>query len=259
MTTTVKKITRIALENYLNTLLKPEKIRDFCPNGLQIQGNENIAKIVTGVTATQALIDEAIRLNADAILVHHGYFWKNESYVIRGMKHKRIKALLLNDINLFAFHLPLDIHPTLGNNAQLAKLFNINVTGPLEKGNDNSVSICGEFETEKSGTELQSIISTQLNRECLHIAPPSNKPIKTIAWCSGGGQNYIEMAAEQGIDAFISGEVSEQTTHVAHEMDIHFFAAGHHATERYGAKALGEHIQTELGVDVVFVDIDNPA
>lgn len=255
---TFKTITNIALEKHLNTLLKPEKIRDFCPNGLQVEGNSKISKIVTGVTATQALIDEAIRLKADAILVHHGYFWKNESYVIRGMKHKRIKSLLLNDINLFAYHLPLDIHPTLGNNAQLAALFGINITGPLEIGNDKSVSIQGEFDEVISGSDLQSRISTQLNRECLHIVPPSNKPIKTIAWCSGGGQNYIEMAAEQGIDAFISGEVSEQTTHVAHEMDIHFFAAGHHATERYGAKALGEHLQSELGVEVVFVDIDNP-
>lgn len=255
---TFKTITNVALEKYLNTLLKPEKIRDFCPNGLQVEGSYNIAKIVTGVTATQALIDEAIRLKADAILVHHGYFWKNEPYVIRGMKHKRIKLLLLNNINLFAFHLPLDIHPTLGNNAQLATLFGINITGPLEIGNDQSVSIQGEFNEIKSGEELQSIISTQLNRECLHISPPSNKAIKTIAWCSGGGQNYIEMAAEQGIDAFISGEVSEQTTHVAHEMDIHFFAAGHHATERYGVKALGEHLQAELGVEVEFVDIDNP-
>lgn len=255
---TLKTISSSSLEQYLSNLLQPEKIRDFCPNGLQVQGSENIAKIVTGVTATQALIDEAISVNADAILVHHGYFWKNESYVIRGMKHKRIKSLLINDINLFAYHLPLDIHPTLGNNAQLAKLFGITVTGPLEIGNDYSVAIQGEFTEEKTGEEFQSLISNTLSRECLHIQPPSNKPIKTVAWCSGGGQNYIELAAEQGIDAFISGEVSEQTTHVAHEMDIHFFAAGHHATERYGAKALGEHLQTELGVDVVFIDIDNP-
>ncbi|WP_077343178.1 Nif3-like dinuclear metal center hexameric protein [Pseudocolwellia agarivorans] len=255
---TYKTIACTTLEKYLLDLLKPEKIRDFCPNGLQVQGSEKITKIVTGVTATQALIDEAISINADAILVHHGYFWKNESYVIRGMKHKRIKSLLMNDINLFAYHLPLDIHPVLGNNAQLAKLFGLTVTGPLEIGNDYSVAIQGKFTEEKTGEALQTLISNTLRRECLHIQPPSNKPIKTVAWCSGGGQNYIELAAEQGIDAFISGEVSEQTTHVAHEMDIHFFAAGHHATERYGAKALGEHLQTELGVEVVFIDIDNP-
>jgi len=249
---------RIELEKYLNHLLKPEQIKDYAPNGLQIQGTEQIDKIITGVTASQALIDKAIAEKTDAIIVHHGYFWKNESYVIRGMKHKRIKALLDNNINLFAYHLPLDIHPTLGNNAQLAKLLNIKVTGPLELGNAISVAIQGELPELHTGTQLAQLIDSTLNRTCLHIAPPSNKKIKTIAWCTGGGQDYIELAAEQGIDAFISGEVSEKTTHIAHEMDIHFFAAGHHATERYGVKALGEHIAKEQDVEVVFVDIDNP-
>jgi len=249
---------RAELENYLALLLTPEKIKDFTPNGLQVQGREQINKIVTGVTASQALIDRAILEQADAILVHHGYFWKNESYVIRGMKHTRIKSLLLNDINLFAYHLPLDIHPQIGNNAQLAKIFSIENVMPLELGNANSVAVQGQFSQEIKGNTLAKEISEKLSRECLHIAPPSNKPIKTIAWCSGGGQNYIELAAEQGIDAFLSGEVSEQTTHVANEMDIHFFAAGHHATERYGIKALGELIAKEQGIDVVFVDIDNP-
>ena len=249
---------RIELEQYLEQLLKPAQIKDYAPNGLQIQGRDKITKIVTGVTASQALINKAIDEKADAIIVHHGYFWKNEPYVIRGMKHTRIKALLDNDINLFAYHLPLDIHPTLGNNAQLAKLLNIEVTGPLELGNSTSVSIQGELSAVCSGETLAQLINNKLNRECLHIAPPSNKPIKTIAWCTGGGQDYIELAAEQGIDAFISGEVSEKTTHIAHEMDIHFFAAGHHATERYGVKALGEYIAKEHSIDVVFIDIDNP-
>ena len=246
------------LEHYLNGLLKPEQIKDFTPNGLQVQGTEQINKIITGVTASKALIDRAISENADAILVHHGYFWKNESYVIRGMKHDRIKALLVNDINLFAYHLPLDIHPTLGNNAQLAKLFNIENVAPLELGNALSVAMQGCFNETCSGEEFSQLINRTLERECLHIAPPSNKTIKTIAWCSGGGQGYIELAAEQGIDAFLTGEVSEQTTHIAHEMDIHFFAAGHHATERYGIKALGEHLANEHGLEVLFVDIDNP-
>lgn len=251
-------VNNIALEKHLTKLLKAEKIRDFCPNGLQVEGNNNIKKIVTGVTASKALIDEAIKHNADAILVHHGYFWKNESYIIKGMKHKRIKSLLINDINLYAYHLPLDIHPVLGNNAQLAQLLDIKVTGPLETGNDFSVSIQGELSEEKTGEAFKSVIDTALNRECLHLKAPSNKKIKTVAWCTGGGQNYIELAAELGIDAFISGEVSEQTTHFVNEMDIHFFAAGHHATERYGAKALGEYVKEEFGVEVVFIDIDNP-
>lgn len=246
------------LEHYLTGLLSPEKIKDFTTNGLQVQGSENVTKIVTGVTASLALIERAIEEKADAILVHHGYFWKNESYAIRGMKHKRIKSLLINDINLFAYHLPLDIHPILGNNAQLAKIFSINEVGPLELNNSLSVAMQGCFTKEVTGKDFAEEINSQLNRECLHIAPPSNKPIKRIAWCSGGGQNYIELAAEQGIDAFLTGEVSEQTTHIANEMDIHFFAAGHHATERYGVKALGEHIAQEHNIEVIFVDIDNP-
>ena len=149
---------RNEFESYLNTLLKPERIKDFCPNGLQIQGTDNIENVVTGVTATQALIERAIDEKADALVVHHGFFWKNESYVIRGMKHKRIKALLEHDINLFAYHLPLDIHPTLGNNAQLAKLFAIEKVAPLEVGNDLSVAVRGEFSSVLSSAELQERI-----------------------------------------------------------------------------------------------------
>ncbi len=249
---------RHKLEQYLAQLLKPEQIKDYAPNGLQIQGSEQITKIVTGVTASQALIDRAINEQVDAIIVHHGYFWKNESYVIRGMKHSRIKALLAHNINLFAYHLPLDIHPTLGNNAQLAALLGIKVTGPLALENSLSIAVQGQLPETTSANDLALLINKKLNRECLHITPPSNKKIKTIAWCTGGGQDYIELAAAQGIDAFISGEVSEQTTHIAREMDIHFFAAGHHATERYGVKALGEYIAKEHGLEVVFIDIDNP-
>ncbi|GAA5141635.1 Nif3-like dinuclear metal center hexameric protein [Thalassotalea piscium] len=245
-------------EQHLNQLLKPEQIKDFCPNGLQVEGKKEINKVITGVTATQALIEQAIKEKADALVVHHGYFWKNESYVISGMKYKRIKALIENGISLYAYHLPLDIHPVLGNNAQLAKLLSIEVTGPLELENPLSVAIQGKLATETDGESFAQLISTQLNRQCLHIAPPSNKHIKTVAWCTGGGQGYIELAAELGIDAFITGEASEQTTHVATEMDIHFFAAGHHATERYGAKALAEYINENLAIEAKFIDIDNP-
>lgn len=251
-------ITRQAFEQHLNQLLKPEQIKDFCPNGLQIQGADKVNKVITGVTASQALINEAIVQNADALLVHHGFFWKNESYAITGMKYKRIKALLDNNISLFAYHLPLDIHPELGNNAQLAQLLNILPTGPLELDNPLSVAVQGELVLPVSGGKLSERITNALGRECLHIAPPSNKEIKTVAWCTGGGQGYIELAAEQGIDAFITGEGSEQTTHVAHEMDIHFFSAGHHATERYGAKALAEHINQHLPITAEFIDINNP-
>jgi len=249
---------RNELERHLNVLLKPEQIKDYCPNGLQVQGKDEIHKVVTGVTATKALIDKAIETQADAIIVHHGYFWKNEAAVIRGMKHMRLKALMANDINLFAYHLPLDIHPELGNNAQLAKLFNILDVSPLEAENPLSVAVRGEFEQQHSGESLSELISTKLSRQCLHIAPESDKKIKTVAWCSGGGQDFIELAAERGIDAFISGEVSEKTTHIAREMDIHFYAAGHHATERYGAKALADYLAEALSLSAEFIDIDNP-
>lgn len=247
-----------SLEHYLTELLQAQAIKDFCPNGLQVQGKDKVQKIVTGVTASQALIDAAIEKKADALLVHHGYFWKNESPVITGMKYKRIKSLLDNNISLLAYHLPLDVHPELGNNAQLAKLLDITVTGLVEENNPFSVVVKGELEEAISGAEFNELISERLGRQSLHIESFSNKPIKTVAWCTGGGQGYIDLAAAQGIDAFISGEASEQTTHSARELDIHFFAAGHHATERYGAKALGEHIAKKFDLDVEFVDIDNP-
>ncbi|TKB43368.1 Nif3-like dinuclear metal center hexameric protein [Thalassotalea mangrovi] len=249
---------RQQFEKILTELLQPGRIKDFCPNGLQVEGSETIEKVVTGVTASYALLKRAIENNADAVLVHHGYFWKNEAYPIVGMKQKRIKALIDNNINLFAYHLPLDIHETLGNNAQLAKLLDIQVTGPLELDNPLSVSLTGELAQPVDGVAFASRIQQSLQREVLHIPGSSNRPIKTVAWCTGGGQGYIELAAEQGIDAFITGEASEQTTHVAREMDIHFFAAGHHATERYGIKAVGEYLAKEYGLDVEFIDIDNP-
>lgn len=246
------------LHNYLNELLKPHTIKDFCPNGLQVEGTKNIERIVTGVTASQALIEQAIAKKADALLVHHGFFWKNESPTITGMKYQRIKALLDNNINLLAYHLPLDVHAELGNNAQLAKLLGIEMLGVLEEDKSYSVVANGQLESSTTGDAFCQLISERLSRQCLHIAPASNKVIKRVAWCTGGGQGYIELAAEKGVDAFITGEASEQTTHIAHEMDIHFFAAGHHATERYGAKALGEHLAEKFQLQVEFVDINNP-
>jgi dinuclear metal center YbgI/SA1388 family protein len=246
------------LLKFLNALLKPEKIKDYCPNGLQVQGKNNITKLVTGVTASQALIDQAVSINADAILVHHGYFWKGEKQCITGMKRNRIRSLLQHDINLYAYHLPLDIHPTLGNNAQLAKLLGIEDVSPLEQYNPQSVVMQGRFDCGIYPNDLANLLTNMLNKTPLH-EPAKKAKIETVAWCTGGGQGYIEMAAEQGIDAYITGEVSEQTIHTAREMDIHFYAAGHHATERYGVKALGEYIQQELGIEAVFIDIDNPA
>ncbi|NOI67748.1 Nif3-like dinuclear metal center hexameric protein [Vibrio sp. 99-8-1] len=247
----------LQLELLLNKKLSPELIKDYCPNGLQVEGRQEVLKMVTGVTASQALIDKAIELKADALLVHHGYFWKGEPEAIRGMKGSRIKALIHNDINLYAYHLPLDVHPELGNNAKLASLLGIEITGGLEPS-PQSVALHGELAHSMSGTELAEKIASVLNREPLHIAPDMDKPIKTVGWCTGGGQDYIELAAARGLDAFISGEISERTTYSAREQGIHYFSAGHHATERYGVKALGEWLAEEHGLDVQFIDIDNP-
>jgi dinuclear metal center YbgI/SA1388 family protein len=240
----------------LSHLLKPNAIKDFAPNGLQVEGAETVHKIVTGVTASQALIDAAIEQGADTILVHHGYFWKGEPQTITGMKKRRITSLLVNNINLFGYHLPLDIHPEFGNNAQLAKLLGIRYEGGLESG-PNSVPVKGRLHTPLSADEFAQKITQLLGRAPLVCAPRGEK-IETIAWCTGGGQGYIDLAAEQGIDAYLTGEASEQTIHSAREQKIDFFAAGHHATERYGVKALGEYLAVEYGFDVTFIDIDNP-
>ena len=248
----------LQLEKLLNEKLRPQQIKDYCPNGLQVEGSTEVKRIVTGVTASQALINKAVELKADALLVHHGFFWKGEPEAIRGMKGKRIRTLIKNDINLLGYHLPLDIHPELGNNAKLAELLEIDVEGGLE-GHPQSVAMFGRLKTPMTGSEFAAKIDQVLNRKPLHIAPENaDKMIETVGWCTGGGQDYIELAAAQGIDAFISGEISERTTYSAREQDIHYFAAGHHATERYGVKVLGEWLAKEHGLDVEFIDIDNP-
>lgn len=244
---------------YLNQLLKPEALQDFCPNGLQVEGKATITKIVCGVTASQALIDQAVVQGADAIFVHHGYFWKGEDPCIVGMKKQRLATLLAHDINLYVYHLPLDVHPQFGNNIQLAKQLDIPVLGTLSVPNaPEGIVMHGKFHKGIEPKQLSEMLRQRLARVPL-LEQVNNQLINTVAWCTGGGQDYIKAAAEQGIDAFISGEVSEQTIHTAREMNIHFFAAGHHATERYGAKAIGEHLSEKFDLDVNFIDIANPA
>ncbi|KKO46071.1 metal-binding protein [Arsukibacterium ikkense] len=250
---------RQQLTNLLAALLQPERVRDYCPNGLQVEGKQQIKRIVTGVTASQALIDAAIAWQADAILVHHGYFWKNEAPEITGMKKKRLQALLAHDINLFAYHLPLDIHPQLGNNAQLGKILNATSVNALASVEPAGVVMLGELSEPQPLSELAALLQQQLGRPVLAHAAGSGKRVRQLAWCTGGGQGYIEQAAAAGADLFISGEVSEQTIHVSRELDIHFIAAGHHATERYGIKALGEYLSANYPLQVQFIDIDNPA
>ncbi|QIZ76524.1 Nif3-like dinuclear metal center hexameric protein [Ferrimonas lipolytica] len=245
------------LISYLDGLLKPWLVKDYAPNGLQVEGKSDIRTIVTAVTADQYAVDRAVELGADCLLVHHGYFWKSEPAVITGMKQRRLKALLSNDINLIGYHLPLDIHPKLGNNAQLGQMLGINNIRPLEAGNDTCLVLRGELEPSLSGDALTKLLEQQLGRSPLHIAAHS-RPIKTVAWCTGGAQDYLDQVAAMGIDAFISGEVSERTYHSAVEQGTDYFSAGHHATERGGIKALGEHLASQFDVSVTFVDTPNP-
>ena len=248
----------LQLEQILNQKLNSQAISDYAPNGLQIEGKAEIKKIITGVTASQALIDYAVSQQADAILVHHGYFWKSESPCLRGMKGKRIKTLLSNDINLYAYHLPLDVHPELGNNAQLAQRLGAQNLQPLEN-NTFSIPVSATFEPPITAEQLRLKIEQSLKRNPLICSENAPHFIRTIGICTGGGQGYIDLAAAKGLDAFITGEVSEQTIHSAREQGIHFFAAGHHATERYGVQALGEWLAQTYELNVEFKDIDNPA
>lgn len=241
----------------LKTLLRPEQFKDYCPNGMQVQGKPQVQRLVSGVTACQALIDAAVEAKADMLLVHHGYFWRGEDETITGIKKSRVEALLKHNINLLAYHLPLDVHAELGNNAALGRLLGFKTTGDLGKQNNNSIGLTGELETPLSGEELGTLLEQRLGREALHI-PGSAKPIRTVAWCTGAAQNFIELALKSGVDAYITGEVSEQTVHIARETGIHFFAAGHHATERYGVQAVAAHLVEKFGLDHEFIDIDNP-
>ncbi len=242
------------LENIVNQLLNTAAFSDYAPNGLQVEGRSDVRKVVTGVTACQALLDEAVRLQADAVLVHHGYFWKSESPAIKGMKRNRLKTLLTHDINLYGWHLPLDGHAQLGNNALLAQLLDIEVRGEIAL-----LLPWGELPDAPTGQQLAQRIEQRLGRTPLHCGDNAPEHIRRIAWCTGGGQGYIDDAIAYGIDAFITGEVSEKTIHSARENGVHFFAAGHHATERAGIRALGEWLAANHGLDVTFVDIDNPA
>ncbi len=241
---------------YTDALLAIDKFQDYGPNGLQVEGCAEVNTLVSGVTASQALLDSAIEQGADAVLVHHGYFWKNEDPRVVGMKRRRLASLLENNISLLAYHLPLDAHSELGNNVQLARVLGFVADDTVTDRTE--LVMTGRPAAPLSGEALAVHIASKLNRQPLHI-PGAADTITSIAWCSGGAQGYIEAAVELGVDAYVTGEVSEQTVHVARECGIHFFAAGHHATERYGAPALGEHLAQKFGITHNFIDIDNPA
>lgn len=249
-------VSRDVLAKYINNYLQVNKFKDYAPNGLQVEGGQHISSIVTAVSACQSVIEQAISLNADALLVHHGFFWKNESPILTGMKKNRIKSLLINDVNLFGYHLPLDAHASVGNNAQLANKLNIENPHAVE-GIEQDLIWAGNLEKSLLAKEFASQLSLALNRQPLYFGN-ENKRIKHVAWCSGGAQDYIDIAKDLGVDAFISGEVSERTYYQAIEQDLIYFAAGHHATEKFGIQALGDLLALEFDLKHQFIDVNNP-
>ena len=254
--------TRHELLHALDLLLAPQRFKDYGPNGLQVEGRTTVRKIVSGVTASQALIEAAIRAEADAIFVHHGLFWRGQDGRVTGWMRKRLGLLLGDDVNLFAYHLPLDAHPELGNNAQLGiKLGLVPEAGSAGRFGEQELGFIGERDDGAvfpSGKALSKHVEKVLGRP-LTLVDTAKRPIKTIAWCTGGAQGYFESAIAAGADAFITGEISEPQAHYAREMGVAFLACGHHATERYGAPAVAAHVAAQLGLQHEFIDIDNPA
>lgn len=245
---------RAALDNYLADYLQVHDFRDYCPNGLQVEGRGEIARIVTGVTASAALIEAAIADGADALIVHHGYFWRGEDARITGMRRRRLGLLFEHNLNLFAYHLPLDAHPEIGNNATLARQLGLEVTKRFGEQDIAALGTLAEGSTVASFTQT---ISEKLGRAPLVIGDAAH-PLQRIAWCTGGAQGMFEQAIALGVDAYLSGEISEQTVHLARESGVAYIAAGHHATERYGVQALGAHLAQRFGVAHRFIEIGNP-
>ena len=245
------------LSDYCDNLLKANDFKDYCPNGLQVESGIEVSHIVAGVTGSLALIDAAIDVGADAILVHHGYFWKGEDQTITRQKGQRISRLIRHGISLLAYHLPLDAHPELGNNAQLAKLMGWSCNGSFGDVGGHDIAFTGKLSKPQTLIQFESEISTKLSRKALAISG-GDHPVNNIAWCTGAAQGYLEEALKNGADTFVSGEISENTVHFAREAGIHYVAAGHHATERYGVQALASHLESKFDIQQQFIDIDNP-
>lgn len=242
------------LTHYTQQLMQVERFKDYCPNGLQVEGRSEIRKIVSGVTASMALLEAAQQEGADIILVHHGYFWRNEDARVVGMKRNRIGFLLKHDLNLMAYHLPLDAHAVFGNNVQLGKALGLL---PQAYAGELNLVAYAELSSAMRLVDLLALIECKLKRKPLLIGD-EERLVKKIAWCTGAAQSYIDSAVALDADVFISGEISEQTTHQALEMGIAYISAGHHATERYGVQALGAHLAEKFNLDHVFLDMNNP-
>ncbi|MDH0144039.1 Nif3-like dinuclear metal center hexameric protein [Aquipseudomonas alcaligenes] len=236
--------------------LNAARIADYCPNGLQVEGRPQVRRIVSGVTASQALLDAAVEAEADVVLVHHGYFWKGEDARVTGMKRRRLQTLLGHDISLLAYHLPLDLHPEVGNNVQLARQLEITVEGSLDPDNPKVVGLLGSLAEPMTARDFARRVQEVLGREPLLVEGAGM--VRRIGWCTGGGQGYIDDAIAAGVDLFLTGEASEQTFHSARENGVSFIAAGHHATERYGVQALGDYLARRFAIEHLFIDCLNP-
>ena len=242
------------LRDYIGSLLEVGRFRDYCPNGVQVEGKPEVLRIATGVTASLRLLEASTEWGADAILVHHGYFWRNEDPSITGIKKRRIFHLLQHNVSLLAYHLPLDAHAGLGNNAELGKCLGFVGQGRF---GEQDLGCYGELSQAKTPDQLSAHITAVLQRSP-QIIGGGERLIRRIAWCTGAAQGYFEAAIALGVDAFLTGEISEQNVHVAQETGVAFIAAGHHATERYGVQALGEHLAAHCAVEHRFFDMDNP-
>ena len=247
--------TRQEILDWCSETLQPSMFQDYAPNGLQVEGKENIHTIVTAVTASLAAIEYAVSKNADMLLVHHGYFWRSEPITITGWKKLRIATLLQNQINMVGYHLPLDAHSTLGNNAQLAQLLGWKLESLA--GEQNLLNI-GRLNQPCTLAQLADDLTTKLQHKPIAIGA-SDKLLRRIAWCTGGAQNFFQVAIEAGVDVFVTGEISESQYHMAQESGVAFISAGHHATERYGVQALGAALAKRFNMDIYFFDEKNPA
>jgi dinuclear metal center YbgI/SA1388 family protein len=245
---------RIELELYLNNLLEIGRFRDYCPNGLQVEGSRRVQKIATGVTASLAFLEAAVEWGADTVLVHHGYFWKNEAPQITGRKYQRLRTLIANDLNLFAYHLPLDSHPELGNNAQIGARLGLIADGRF---GDQDLGWIAPLPMPLSLEHFTASVENALGRKPL-VLGDADRELRRVAWCTGGAQGFFDDAIAAGADVYLSGEVSEQTMHIAAESAVAYLSAGHHATERFGVQAVGSHLSERFDIEHLFIDIDNP-
>jgi dinuclear metal center YbgI/SA1388 family protein len=250
--------TRHDLLQAFDTLLTPERFKDYGPNGLQVEGREEVRRILSGVTASRALIEAAVAQRADAIFVHHGLFWRGQDGRITGWMKQRLALLLAHDINLFAYHLPLDAHPELGNNAQLGRQLGLDASARFGEQDLGFLGTRADGAAFADSEALAAHVRERLGREVTCVAGHSGA-IQRVAWCTGGAQSYFEAAIAAGAQAFLTGEISEPQAHYARECGVTFLACGHHATERYGAPAVAAHVAGQLGLEHVFIDVDNPA